>query len=79
MKKEEIIREIYWMFRNAIHNGHIQIKVEDGKMVSHSKIEDCDCYVCYILHNLENDIASIFKGEEYYTCKKVVDAKGGKD
>lgn len=30
---EKVIREIYWAFRNAIHNGHMQIEIKDGKAI----------------------------------------------
>ena len=74
--KENLMREIYWIFRNAIHNGHIQIKIEDSKAKAFTpnKIKFSSCYVCDILHNVENEIGELF-GEEYYTCDKIAKSK----
>ena len=74
--KENLMREIYWIFRNAIHNGHIQIKIKDGKAKAYTpnKIKLSSCYVCDILHNVEKEIGELF-GEEYYTCNKIAKSK----
>ena len=74
--KENLMREIYWIFRSAIHNGHMQIKIEDGKAEAFipNKIKFSSCYVCDILHNVEKEIGKLF-GEEYYTCGKIAKSK----
>lgn len=69
--QEEIIREIYWIFRNAIHNGHTQIKSENGVISSYKKLEDTDCYVCDIIRNIEVEIANIFQDGNYNNTPKV--------
>ena len=73
LNKENLIREIYWIFRNSIHNGHIQIKIVDGKAKAYlpNKIKYSSCYVCDTLHKVEKEIAELF-GEEYHTCQKIV-------
>lgn len=77
MNEEDIIREIYWKFRSAIHSGkHCQVKIEDGKITSFKKLEDTSCYVCDSILDLEEEIAKIF-GDKYYTLDKVVKHKQG--
>ena len=72
--KEEAIREIWWAFREAIHNGHVQIKIEDGKAEAFepNKLKNSRCYVCEIIHKIETSVAKIF-GDQYYTCEKCAD------
>lgn len=71
MNEEEIIREIYWKFRAAIHSGeHIQINIENGVITPFKPLPDTSCYVCDTIHKLEEQIAEIF-GEKYYTLEKV--------
>ena len=79
MKKktnEKLIREIYWIFRNAIHNEHIQIKIKDGKAEAFTpnKIKSSSCYVCDILNQVEKEIGKLF-GEEYRICDKIAKPK----
>ena len=69
MDKDKIRKEIYWLFRDAIHNGHRQIKFENGKVTAYKAEEEKTqhiCYVCHILKNVEREIAKLF-GDEYYT------------
>lgn len=69
---ENIIRDIYWKFRIAIHSGeHCQIKIDEGKITSFKPLEDTSCYVCDAIHKLEEQIAGIF-GDKYYSIEKVV-------
>ena len=75
MKKEDkIIREIYWAFKNKIFNGHSEIKIVDGKLIPHKSFklkEECSCYVCKILMELEDDIAKILGRKKYEETHKV--------
>ena len=68
---EKIIREIYWAFRNAIHNEHMQIKIKDGKAIPNNpSLKDTYCYVCDVIHKIEEDVANVF-GKQYYKVEKV--------
>lgn len=66
MDEENIIREIWWKFRNAIHNGHKQMKTDDSY-----------CYVCDVLTDLEEDISEIFGTDKYYKVRKTGESSNG--
>jgi hypothetical protein len=65
--KEQIAGEIYWIFRDMIHNGHTEIRVENGQITSFKPLEDTSCYVCDILSKLEDRISkALGMGDEYF-------------
>lgn len=79
--KEQIMQEIFWLFRDAIHAGkHHQVMIEKSKIsiykketISKEELDYTSCYVCKKLQELEREIAKIFGEEKYYhsiTIKK---------
>lgn len=70
MDKDKIRKEIYWIFRDAIHNGHRQITFKDGKVTAFKPEKEPDsigCYVCQVLHKVEKKIAKLYGDKDYYT------------
>lgn len=70
-EREKIMSEIYWIFREAIHAGHSQMKILNGKVIPYEKTyEDTDCYVCDVIRKIEEKIGDFF-GKSYHTFDKL--------
>lgn len=54
--KAELLDEMFWIFRSAIHNNHTQIKVVEGIPKSFKQLEDTSCYGCDIIHSIEKEV-----------------------
>jgi len=81
MEKDKIRKEIYWIFKDAIHNGHRQVRFEDGKVTAYKPEEEKSkhiCYVCQTLHQVERQIAKLF-GEDKYYKDVLPEKKNGKE
>lgn len=65
MKEEEIIHEIYWSFRDLVHNGHKELPDAD---------EDVMCVTCSKLAMLEGLVRALVGDDRY---DKLSEVKGG--